>query len=99
MLGMHVTECVEFRLSSPVSPLSVARGILRSGCEGGRSDREAWLYECKLCRARFTKRSYCWPCDANTPPHDTFHEVTARRIYCIGSRCIGRVLGPALISR
>ena len=25
--------------------------------------------------------------------HDTFHEVTARRIYCIGSRCIGRVLG------
>ena len=27
--------------------------------------------------------------------HDTFHEVTARRINCIGSRCIGRVLGPA----
>ena len=24
--------------------------------------------------------------------HDTFHEVTARRIYCIGSRCLGLVL-------
>jgi hypothetical protein len=28
------------------------------------------------------------------PVHNTFHEVTARRIYCIGSLCIGRVLGP-----
>ena len=54
-----------------------------------------WVFECKLCRARFTYRSYCWPCCAKTPPHDTFHEVTARRIYCIGSLCIGRVLGPS----
>ena len=53
-----------------------------------------WVFECKLCRARFTYRSYCWPCCAKTPPHDTFHEVTARRIYCIGSLCLGRVLGP-----
>lgn len=43
---------------------------------------------------RFTKNSYWWPCEPITPPHDTFQEVTARRIYCIGSRCIGRVLGP-----
>ena len=24
-----------------------------------------WIFECKLCRARFTYRSYCWPCCAN----------------------------------
>ena len=52
-----------------------------------------WVFECKLCRARFTYRSYCWPCCAKTPPHDTFHEVTARRIYCIGSRCLGACWG------
>ena len=23
----------------------------------------------------------CWPCCAKTPPHDTFHEATARRIF------------------
>ena len=45
-----------------------------------------WVFECKLCRARVTYLSYCWPCCATTPPHDTFHEETARRIYCIGSR-------------
>jgi hypothetical protein len=28
------------------------------------------------------------------PEHDTFHEVTARRIRCIGSGCLGQVLGP-----
>ena len=52
-----------------------------------------WVYECKLCRARFTYRSYCWPCCANTPTLDTFHEMTARRICSIGSLCLGRVLG------
>jgi hypothetical protein len=30
-----------------------------------------------------------WPCDPLTPTHDTFHEVIARQIYCIGSTCIG----------
>jgi hypothetical protein len=50
---------------------------------------QTWIFECKLCRARFSYRSYCWPCCAKTPPHDTFHEVTARRIDCLGSRCIG----------
>ena len=45
------------------------------------------------CRARFTKTSYCWPCEPITPPHDTFHELRARRIYCIGSRSFRRVLG------
>jgi hypothetical protein len=46
----------------------------------------------------FTTSSYFWPCDPLTPIHDTFREVTARRIYCIGSRCIGRVLGLAQLS-
>ena len=56
---------------------------------------QTWVFECKLCRARFTTRWYFWPCDPVAPIHDTFHEVTARRVYCIGSLCVGRILGRA----
>jgi hypothetical protein len=33
-----------------------------------------------------------------SPSTTPFHEVTARRIRCIGSGCVGRVLGPLDLS-
>jgi hypothetical protein len=56
-------------------------------------EQRPWTFECKLCRAKFEILCFGWPCKPELPEHDTFHDVTARRIRCIGSRCVGRVLG------
>ena len=41
-------------------------------------------------------REHFWPCDPITPIHDTFRDVIRHAASnCIGSRCIGRVVGPA----
>jgi hypothetical protein len=57
---------------------------------GGVMERRTWKFEYKLCREQYRIRSFGWPCDPVIPEHDTFHEVTARRIWCIGSGCVGR---------
>ena len=92
ILGVSHQRVNQLRAEGKPSSLSLACVTLLSGCEPGRSDRGHRFLSASSVALAST--SYCWPCEPITPPHDTFHEVTARRIYCIGSRCLGRVLGP-----